>query len=282
MNIVVAVKHVPETGSVTLDEQTGTMRREGVESIPNPLDLYGIEAALRLRERYGGTVAVVSMGPAGAERTVRECLAMGCDRGVLVTGKEFAGSDTLVTSKVLSGAIRKLVACDLLIFGERATDGDTGQVGPATAALLAFPIATYVSAILELRDDQPVGGTGEAGRSVVVDRLTEAGYERFALRLPAAMTVVKEIASPRLPTLRGKTAARTAEIDRWSAGDLGLPEEELGLRGSPTRVEKIFHPRITRDGRLRVVKDEDGLEDAAEELADFILSHVAVRRESSL
>ncbi|HUZ17149.1 MAG TPA: electron transfer flavoprotein subunit beta/FixA family protein, partial [Spirochaetia bacterium] len=145
MKIIVTLKHVPETGAVALDETTGTMKREGVESIPNPLDLYAVEAALRLRERYGGTITALSMGPAGADRSLREVIAMGCDDAVLVTGREFAGSDTLATSRALSRAIGRLGGCDLVISGERATDGDTGQVGPGTAALLDVPLAAYVS-----------------------------------------------------------------------------------------------------------------------------------------
>ena len=262
MKIIVTVKHVPETGAVSLDEATGTMKREGVESIPNPLDLYAVEAALVLRERYGGTITALSMGPAGAERTLREVIAMGCDDAVLVTGREFAGSDTLATSRALARSVERLGGCDLLIFGERATDGDTGQVGPGTAALLDLPLAAYVSAIK---------GVDTAG-SISVERLTEEGYEELGLAMPAALTVVKEVATPRLPTLRGKQRARACQIPRWAGSDLGLVAAQTGLSGSPTRVEHIFHPRISRDGELVVVKDEKGMEDAARRLAAFILS----------
>lgn len=267
MKIIVTVKHVPETGAVSLDETTGTMKREGVESIPNPLDLYAVEAALQLRERYGGSITAVSMGPAGAERSLREVIAMGCDDAVLVTGREFAGSDTLATSRALSRAIEKIGSCDLLIFGERATDGDTGQVGPGTAALLGLPLAAYVAVI----EGCPDNGTP---KRVVVERLTEEGFERLAVSMPAALTVVKAVATPRLPTLRGKRRARGAEIPRWSGAELGLSRELTGLTGSPTRVEHIFHPKISRDGELHVVSDERGLDQAAERLADFILERL--------
>jgi len=147
MRIIVPIKQVPETNAVKMDEKTGTMVRDEVEAIVNPLDLYAIEAAIRLRQAHGGQVVAVSMGPPKADKALREAVAMGCDEAVLLTDKAFAGSDTWSTSYVLAQAIRKLGAFDLVICGERATDGDTGQVGPGIASFLDLPVATYVAEI---------------------------------------------------------------------------------------------------------------------------------------
>ena len=258
MNIVVCIKQVPETSNVRMDPDTGTMVRDGVESIVNPLDLYAIEAALQLKEQCDSRVTVVSMGPRTADRAVREALAMGCDAGVLISGKAFAGSDTHATSYALSQAVRKLAPYDLVLTGVRATDGDTGQVGPGVASFLQVPIATEVSSILR----------ADAG-SVTVERLIEAGYEKVRLRLPCLLTVVKEISQPRLPTLRGKQRARRADVPVWSPEDLGLDGTYVGLKGSPTRVVKIARPKVARNG-ITLDVGKVGAGRAAHELVDFL------------
>ena len=213
MHIIVPIKQVPETSNVKMDPVTGTMIRDGVESIINPLDLYAIEAANLLRDEHGGKVTVLSMGPPSAEKALKEAIAMGCDDAVLVTDRAFAGSDTWSTSYVLAKAIEKLGAYDLILCGERATDGDTGQVGPNIAAALDVSVATYVSDIESIDMDD---------RTAVVWRMTEYGYEKLQVSLPALLTVVKEISFPRLPTLRGKQRARkltsrssTQPISQW-------------------------------------------------------------------
>lgn len=237
MRIVVPIKQVPETASVRMDETTGTMIRDGVEAIVNPLDLYAVECALRLREAMVSPceIVAVSMGPARAESALREVLAMGADRAVLVTDKAFAGADTWSTAGVLAAALRRLRPLDLVLCGERATDGDTGQVGPGLAAFLDLPILTYVSKLVLLAD-----GTCQ------VERLVENGRELLTADLPAVVTVVKEIAVPRLPTLRGKLRARRAELTVWTSRDLDVAADAVGLQGSPTRVERIFRPRLAR------------------------------------
>lgn len=259
VDILVAIKQVPDTDKVKMDPATGTMLRDGVESIVNPLDLYAIEAALRLKERHGGKVTVVSMGPPSADKAIREALAMGCDAGVLVTDKAFAGSDTWATSYTLSRAVAKLGSFDLVIAGERATDGDTGQVGPCLAAWLDIPVLSYVGSI-EACD----------GASITVRRLVEEGYQRVRAGLPCLLTVVKEVATPRLPTLRGKKFARQAPVPAWGAADLDADPALLGLRGSPTKVSKIFYPKVTRGGRMVKVTDEAGMDAAVEELVQFL------------
>lgn len=259
MNIIIPIKQVPETGNVKMDEVTGTMIRDGVESIVNPLDLYAIEVGIQLKEQHGGKVVVISMGPPSAEKALREAISMGCDEGILLTSKEFKGSDTWVTSFVLARAIQDIRDYDLILAGERATDGDTGHVGPGIGSLLGIPLATYVSSILEI-----------SGNSITVERLVEGGYETLKMPLPALLTVVKEISYPRLPTLGGKKKAKSTEIKILSADDLKLDKEKIGLKGSPTRVVKISHPKVTRGGTVLKPTDEEGLLEAIDRLVDFI------------
>jgi electron transfer flavoprotein beta subunit len=259
MRIVVPLKQVPETKSVRLDETTGTVIREGVASIVNPLDLYAIELAIQLRERNGGQVVGISMGPRSAQAALREAIAMGIDSGILLSDQAFAGSDTWATSHVLSEAIRRLGEASLVICGERATDGDTGQVGPGIAAFLDWPVVTYVSRVSEIAD----------GRCRV-SRLVEDGYEDLSARLPCVLTVVKEVSLPRLPTLRGKRAARSSEIPVWGKDELGIDPDKVGLKGSPTRVARIFKPQIARKCEMVTARDEESIPAAAEALVQFL------------
>ena len=259
MRIVVPIKQVPETNAVKMDEETGTMIREGVEAIINPLDLYAIEVALRLREIHGGEVITLSMGPPRAVKALREAIAMGCDSGVLVSDKAFGGSDTWSTSYVLAASIRRLGGYDLIICGERATDGDTGQVGPGIAAFLDLPVANYVGKV--------DGITDQAAR---VHRLVEDGPEVLDVDLPAVLTVVKEIGAPRLPTLRGKQKAKKADIPIWGPDDLEVETGDLGLRGSPTRVVKIFRPKVTRQCKKIAADDEAGVAEAVDRVVGFL------------
>ena len=259
MRIVVLIKQVPETAAVKMDEATGTMIREGVEAIINPLDLYAIEIAIRLRQQHGGEVIALSMGPAAAMTALREAIAMGCDSAVLVSDKAFAGSDTWATSYVLAAAIRKIGPCELVICGERATDGDTGQVGPGIAAFLDLPVATYVSKV----DDV-------AASVARVHRLVEEGYEVLDVTLPAVLTVVKEVADPRLPTLGGKLKAKHADIPVWAAKDLNVDAAHLGLAGSPTRVVKIFRPTVARHCEKVVAADDASIQSAAGKLVEYL------------
>ena len=261
MDIVVPIKQVPETSNVKMDPKTGTMIRDGVETVVNPLDLFAIEAALRLKEAYGGTVTVVSMGPKGAEKALREAIAMGCDGGVLVSDRAFAGSDSWSTSYTLSQAIRQMGRFDLIVAGERATDGDTGQVGPGIAAWLDVPLATYVAAITHVAPDE--------GR-LTVERLVEEGYQVLELPLPALLTVVKEVAAPRLPTLRGKKRAKAAEVPLYTSATMDLDPAFLGLKGSPTRVIKVATPKVTRGGTVVQAKDAEAVAAAVDQLLAFL------------
>ncbi len=268
MRIIVPIKQVPETNAVKMDEATGTMIREGVEAIINPLDLYAIELALRLKESQpagGCEVIAISMGPPKAESALREAMAMGVDASALLSDKAFAGSDTWATSYVLAAAIRRIGQFDLVICGERATDGDTGQVGPGIAAFLDLPVVSYVSKL-----DSIDASTAR------VHRLVEEGYEEIEVALPAVLTVVKEVADPRLPTLRGKQRARAAEIPVWAAKDLAVETAKLGLNGSPTRVVKIFRPTVTRQGQKITAMDERSVAAAVDQLVDFLQQRQAI------
>jgi len=259
LNIIIPIKQVPETSDVKMDEKTGTMVREGVESIINPLDLYAIEVGIKLKEEYGGKITVITMGPLSAEKTLKEAIAMGCDDGVLISGKEFAGSDTWATSYVLSKAIKKIKIFDLILTGERATDSDTGQVGPGIASFLDLPVSAYTSKIIEI-----------SSKSIVVERLIEEGYETLKMPLPALLSVIKEISYPRLPTLRGKQRARKIDIPVWSKSNMKLNPLKLGLNGSPTRVVKIAHPQVIRKGTIFNITDERSLNEAVNQMIIFM------------
>ena len=258
MNIIVPIKQVPETGNVKIDEEKGTMVREGVESIVNPLDLYAIEVALQLKEEHGGRITVISMGPKKAETAIKEALSMGCDEGVLISDRAFAGSDTWATSYSLTRAIAKLGRFDLIVTGVRATDGDTGQVGPGIAAFLDLPLATYTSRIKEVTNS-----------TITVERLIESGYETVRLPLPCLLTVVMEISYPRLPTLRGKQRSRSKEIPVWGPDDIDADRSLLGIKGSPVKVVGISRPKVARSGRI-VDVGKSGVSDAVRELANFL------------
>jgi electron transfer flavoprotein beta subunit len=266
MHIIVPIKQVPETSNVKMDPETGTMVRSGVEAIVNPLDLYAIEAALRLREAHGGTVTTVSMGPPKAETALREAMAMGCDEGVLLSDRKFAGADTWATAYTLAQAIRKLEDADLIICGERATDGDTGQVGPGIAAFLDLPLATYVGCILEVEES-----------TLRVERLVEGGAEILQTPLPAVLTVVKEVAYPRLPTLRGKQRAKRTDVPVWGPDAIDADPTCIGLKGSPTRVVKIEAPKVAREGERLRVKGPEDLEYATDRMMEMLTEKQLIR-----
>lgn len=261
LKIIVPIKQVPETGNVRMDPETGTMVRDGVVSIVNPLDLYSIETALMLKEKYGAVVTVLTMGPLNAVKALKEAIAMGCDEGYILSDRAFAGADTWATAYALMSAIQRLGDFDLVLAGERATDGDTGQVGPNIAAGLDLPLATYVRKVKHLDPE---------GRTITVERSVEEGIETLQLPLPCLLTVVKEISYPRLPTLRGKKRAKTAEIPVFSADDLGLKKEFLGLKGSPTRVVSTTSPKVTRNGQMVRIKEDEDVSSAVEALVNFL------------
>ena len=255
MKILVLVKQVPESSNVKMDPETGTMIRVGLENVVNPLDLYAIETAIRLKESYGGEVTALSMGPPSAMRVLGEAAAMGCDNCVLLSDRRFGGADTWATSYTLAQGTAKLGLFDIIVAGERATDGDTAQVGPGVAAWLGIPAVTYVSKIVKIE-----------GNRILLERLVEEGYEILDAPIPCLITVVKEIAVPRLPTLKGKIRSREMNIPVFSADDLDLNPDYIGLKGSPTRVVKIDTPSVSRGGKTIRATDEDSVRNAVDEL----------------
>jgi len=258
MNIIVCIKQVPDTNEIKIDPVTNTLIREGVESILNPFDLYAIEEALRLKEKYGGKVTALSMGPPQVESALREAVSLGVDDIILLTDRKFAGADTWATSLVLAKAINIIAEFDLILFGQQAIDGDTGQVGPGVAAHLGIPQTGFVRKIEQI-------DTGK----IIVQRLMEDGYDRIRLSLPAALTVVKEINTPRLPSLRGKRNAKKTELKTMNAEDLGLNENEVGLNGSPTQVVKIFSPEINKEVEKHELPAEELAEILYQKLKEF-------------
>ncbi|HPR17505.1 MAG TPA: electron transfer flavoprotein subunit beta/FixA family protein [Candidatus Cloacimonadota bacterium] len=246
MNIIVCIKQVPDTNEIKIDPITNTMIREGVESIINPFDLYAVEEAIRLKEKFGGKVIALSMGPAQVEKALRETVELGVDEIYLASDRKFAGADSWVTSLTLSHAIKVIGNYDLLLFGQQAIDGDTGQVGPGVGAHLHLPQVGFVKKIEEVKDGK-----------MTVQRLMEDGYDRVKVSLPAVLTVVKDINTPRLPSLRGKRNAKNVELKILTASDLGLNENEIGLNGSPTQVVKIFSPDLKKDGEKYELPSEE-------------------------
>jgi electron transfer flavoprotein beta subunit len=239
MNIIVCLKQVPGTTQVQIDSRTNTLIRQGIKSIVNPLDTYALEEGIRLKERYGGKVTALSMGPPQAEEMLREAISVGADQAILLSDSAFAGADTLATSYTLSLAVKKIKDYDLVICGRQTIDGDTGQVGPELAEVLCLPFVSYVSRIEETND-----------RVMRVQRMVEDGHEVIETPLPAVITVVKEINIPRLPSLRGLAKAKSTIITNWTAKDLSVEKEMVGQAGSATWVVKVFFPQRTHRAEI--------------------------------
>ncbi len=239
LKIICLIKQVPDTTDIKINPETNTLIREGVPSIINPFDMYAIEEGLRIKEKLGGEVIAISMGPPQAEEALREALSLGVDQAILLSHPSFAGADTWATSYTLAQAIRKLSPYDLILCGRQASDGDTGQVGPGVAEQLNIPQVAFVRRIEEIGPEM-----------AVAQRITEEGYEVIQTPLPALLSVVKEINEPRLPSLRGKLRAKGAEIPFCGVDELGVKKEDVGLDGSPTKVLRIFNPPAREKGEI--------------------------------
>jgi electron transfer flavoprotein beta subunit len=239
MNIVVCLKQVPGTTEVKIDPQTNTLIRQGIENIINPFDTYAIEEGIRLKEKHGGKVTVISMGPTQAEAALREAVSMGADETVLLSDRAFAGADTWATAFTLSCALKKLEKPDLVICGRQTIDGDTGQVGPELAEMLEIPFIAYVSKIEEIKEGY-----------LRVQRMVEEGHEVIETTLPAVITVAKEINVPRLPSLRGIMKSKSVKVETWGIKELGVDESMVGLAGSSTQVIKVFFPQRVHQAEI--------------------------------
>lgn len=262
MNIIVCIKQVPGVADVKINPQTHTLIREGITSIINPFDLYAIEEGLRLKEKFGGQVTIMSLGPPQSINALKEAVGMGADEAIQLSDRAFAGSDSWATSYTLALAIKKIGNVDIILCGRQAIDGDTGQVGPGIASQLGITQLTYVFKIVRL---DPVCGM------ITVERLLEEGREIVEARLPALLTVVKDINQPRFTTLFHIRRAASLPIPVWTAADLpGIDPSNLGLKGSPTQVINIFNPP-KREGVLELIK-ADNAEQSAAILADKIVA----------
>lgn len=239
MEIIVCVKQVPATMDVKINQEKGTLIREGIEVAINPFDLYALEEGLRLKEKYGGKCTVITMGPKQAEAALRDAIALGFDRAILLSDSAFAGSDTFATAYTLALGIKKIGFFDLIICGLKTTDGDTGQVGPGLAEELSIPHVSYVRKIIDVYD-----------KIITVERSLDDFYEEIDVQLPCLLTVTKEINEPRLPSFRGKIASRKAPIEVWKSTDLGNEYNRFGLNGSWTQVIKVFNPPSRSKGEI--------------------------------
>lgn len=246
MDMIVCIKQVPDTTEVKIDPVKGTLIREGVPSIVNPFDKNAVEAALQIREKQGGKVTVITMGPPQAIDALRECLAMGADEAYLLSDRAFAGADTWATSYTLAKAIEKIGKYDLIFCGKQAIDGDTAQVGPGIAEHLKLPQVTYVQKIVEVKED-----------SLIVERAIEGGYEVIQVGLPAVIAVEKSINEPRFPTMMGTMKAHKKQVPTWSGEDIGASADLTGLNGSPTQVKRVFAPERKGQGEILQADDEE-------------------------
>jgi len=236
MLVVACVKQVPDTTQVKVDPVTGTLIREGVPFIMNPYDTHALEESLRLKDKYGLRVAVISMGPPNTEVTLRKALALGVDESILLSDRVFGGADTLATSMVLAGAIERLAQKEevgVVICGRQTIDGDTAQVGPGIATRLGYSQLTLVDCIEHL-DLQ--------AKKIRVRRKPGAWHEVVEAPLPAMISVLREINRPRYPIVPMRLMSQGVTVTLWDNKEMKLPEEEIGLKGSATQVRKIFSP----------------------------------------
>ena len=254
MKIVVCVKQVPNTNEIKINPETGTLIRDGVESILNHDDANALEQALRIKDEDKETkVTVITMGPPQAKEMLQECIAMGADEAILLSDRALGGSDTWATSNALAAGIRKIGEYDLILAGRQAIDGDTAQVGPQIAEKLGLAQVTYVK---EFRME---------GKDIYVKRALEDGYEELKVKLPCVLTAIKDLNTPRYMCIRGILKGAKAEIKVWGAEEIGVDKSTVGLKASPTNVFRSFTPKpkgkgITVEG------------DTAKELAENLLT----------
>jgi electron transfer flavoprotein beta subunit len=243
MKIVVCIKQVPDTTNIKVDPVTGTLKRETAGTVMNPFDMYAIEEGLRIKEKLGGTVTVVTMGPPMAKDMLKVAIGMGADEAVLVCDRLVAGSDTWATGYVLAKTAQKL-GCDLILFGKQAVDGDTAQVGPSAAQYMKIPSLTWVKKVREITD-----------KEITVERMMEDGTDVVKAQLPAAITVVKEINEPRLESLKGKMRAKKYEPKVMTLADIDGDPNMVGVKNSPTRVAKSWS--ATREAGTAEIMEGD-------------------------
>lgn len=253
MHILACVKQTPKSDNVKIDPATGCLIRSGAESAMNPFDEYALEEAVCLKEQLGGTVSVITMGPPAAENVLRDSIARGADKVYQLGDMAFAGSDTWATSYALSKGAEKINALekiDIILCGKQTNDSDTGHIGPQISAWLQWPNAAFVRRVVQADE-----------KGITVERLTEDGTDELYLPYPCVISVVKEISDPRVRSVKGRLAAKRAEVVKWTADDIGADKTKLGLKNCPTRVVKSFAPQ--RDSSAVVIEGANGKEKAA-------------------
>ncbi|MEL1136421.1 electron transfer flavoprotein subunit beta/FixA family protein [Desulfitobacterium sp. THU1] len=252
MHFVVCLKQVPDSSEVRIDPKTNTLMREGVPSIINPYDAHALEEAIRLKEKVGGKVTIVTMGPPQAKEALRKAMSFGADRAILLTDRAFGGSDSLATAYIITQAILKIHETDpvdLVLAGKEAIDGDTAQTGPGIATRLGFPQLTYVIKVTDITND-----------TITVHRKLETGREVVQAKLPALLTVEKELNELRYASLPNMMNAAAYEPEIITANSFEFDVTQMGLKGSPTSVNKIFAPPARSGGeKLDGTKDPKGV-----------------------
>ena len=261
MNIIVCVKQVPNTNEIKINPETGTLIRDGVESILNHDDANALEQALQIKDAQPDTeVTVLTMGPPQAKEMLQECIAMGADEAILLSDRALGGSDTWATSNALAAGIKKIGDFDLIFAGRQAIDGDTAQVGPQIAEKLGLPQVTYVKEFqLE-------------GKTAIVKRALEDGYEELKVQLPCVLTAIKDLNTPRYMSIRGILKAGKADIQVWDAEAIGVDKTVVGLKASPTNVFRSFTPKPK--GKGITVEGDSPKELAGNLLADMKAKHI--------
>jgi len=265
LNIVVCIKQVPDTTQVRIDPDTNTLIREGIPSIINPFDLHALAAAAQIKDKYGASVTVLTMGPPQAVRALRKALSFDADRAVLLSDRDLIGSDTLATSAALAAAIRKLAEdkpVDLILCGKQTIDGDTAQVGPGIATRLGFNQITYVGAIESIDVE---------AHTIRARRILEAAEEVVKAPLPALLTILKDIGEPRYAFLPAVIRGLRADIPVWGVVDLDLDPSEVGLAGSATQVRRISAPPRRQRGEM-IASDDDKPDRTAHLLLDKLFA----------
>lgn len=255
MHVVVCVKQVPDTTQVRVDPVTNTLIREGIPTVVNPFDFAALECALSLKDRYEAKVTLVSMGPPDAVKSLKKCLAYGADRAVLLTDRAFAGSDTFATSYALSTAVQKLSTgepVDVVLCGKQTIDGDTAQTGPGIARHLGWQQATYILGVEDV---------DLSARTLTVERKLERGRERIRTSLPVVLTVVEDAPEIRYASLPDLIRSLRYQPEVWTTQDVEVDTTFLGIKGSPTKVKRIFPPP-QREGGAQVAVTDVGMDAA--------------------
>ena len=241
MKSIVCVKQVPAISNVEIDKKNNTIKREGIPSILNPYDQFAVEENVRLRDKFGkGKITVITMGPPQAIDVLKKCLALGADNAILLCDEAFAGADTWATAFTLSLAIKKIGKFDVVLCGQQAIDGDTGQVGPELAQHLSIPQVTYVEEIKIKKNNK-----------FFIKKQTEDGFQKLEVSMPILLALLPPTSfNPEYPSFKGVLKAENKKIIIWNAESLGGDQSKFGLQGSLTQVKEIYNPKLRKKGRI--------------------------------